>query len=303
MAWFLRIFSCIFFKMFFFFTLLLAAAPIYGDRNELQPNEKTSRPTFLMVLWPERGGLIRSVTGDISVEDDLRNAWHDGHLPTYTGMAIQFYAPQSDSLKSYLQAVEKASPECIEGDGWFIEREINGYQNGFAANRKYYPLLSVHPGEEEKFSPEILFRSPLAHWQGLLGVVHPSYDIGGGLQLEYWKQKTGKDADWVALYSTEETLRQLFIGSIKAAAVSGKSLDDFLQKSGREDLAGRIDRTILDREGSPPAIYLRRDLFDNPFFRTVIAETWLRGHFPKWFHSLAAAWPNHLAEMDRGAAN
>jgi len=301
MASFNRVFGNVFFKMFFFFALLFGAVPIYGDRNEASPDEKTSRQSFLMVLWPEHGGLIHSVSGEKTVEEDLQNAWHEGHLPTYTGMGIYFYSPKSDSLKSYLQAVEKMSPECIEGDGWFIEREINGFQSGFSSNRKYYPLLSVHCGQDDELSPEILFRSHLAHWQGLLGVVHPSYEIGGGLQLEYWRKKTGKDPDWAALYSTEETLRQFFIGSIKAAAIPGKALDDFLQKNGREDLAGRIDRTSLDLKGSPPAIYLRRDLFENPFFRTLIAETWLRNHFQEWFRSLPAAWPVNLAEPDDGA--
>ncbi len=237
-----------------------------------------TRP-FQVLLWPGRGSLIHTATSEEWVVKHLYDAWHEGNLLTYTGRTLRIITQAGGSLDKYLRIVLNSRPECIEGDPGLIEREIN--QSG----RLYVPLLQVDWGKNARrpsMIGEILFLEHTESWKGTLGVIHPHYGIGGGIQLAYWKEQQGREPPWIALHSTEEVLRHLFVGSIQAAAVPEGAIDAFLRGHNRLDLLDRIIRVRVPTADSYPVIYLRQDLYENPRIRTLISETWLRDHFSSW---------------------
>lgn len=262
-------------KLVLFLLILLAGGPAARAEGDSHPG---TRP-FQLLLWPGRASLVRTATSEEWIEKQLFNAWHAGNLLTYTGRTIRIIPMRGGSLDKYLRVVLNTRPECIEGDPGLIEQDVN------QPERIYSPLLQIH-WKEGAYRPsmtgEILFLDRAESWQGTLGVVHPHYGIGGGFQIEYWKEHQGREPAWIALYSAEEVLRHLFVGGVQAAAVPEGTIDAFLREHNRLDLLDRVIRVRVPKVDQYPVIYLRRDLYEAPRIRTLISETWLRDHFSPW---------------------
>ncbi|MFB3788772.1 MAG: hypothetical protein ACE15F_20630, partial [bacterium] len=164
-------------SLIFFLPLFLAYSPAARAQGDSHPG---TRP-FQLLLWPGRASLVRTATSEEWIEGQLFDAWHDGNLLTYMGRTIRIIPMPGGSLDKYLRVVLNTRPECVEGDPGFIEQEVN------RPERVYLPLLQIR-WKEGTYRPsmtgEILFLDHAESWQGTLGVVHPHYGIGGGLQIE-----------------------------------------------------------------------------------------------------------------------
>lgn len=262
-------------------TVCFCFVMLYSVSSVLSQTESNSDTIFRMVVWPAADSVIFGATNPADITTLLVDTWYKGHLPTYTGKTIQILYPETDSLKNYIQQIERDRPECLEGDYWFVEREINKQA------RLYMPLLT------EKTSPLLrgilVFRSKQNLWQGVLGIVHPSMSLGGKQQIENWEKQTGHLPNWVAFYSVSETLRHLLAGSVQSVAIPDNALESFLRKENRLDLLQRLEKVPLNEIQPSIRIYLRKDLYDQLLFRTLIAETWLRNYFPQVFlHTMLA---------------
>ncbi len=272
--------------------------------QESQFLEKNDTPSpgnkFLLLLWPEEGGMLQEASGQESLLNAFNNAWYDNHLPSYTGMSLEIHLPQSQSLYSFAHMIKNTWPECIEGDRWFIENEINQTQFPFLDQRKYVPILMR---STQRYSAELIFRSRATQWEGSLGVVHSDYEIGGKLQLEEWQSKSNSQNPWIAFHSTDEVLRQFFIGSCNAAAVPQGALERFLEKYNKEKFAQRLQRIELETQGFATTFFLRKDLYDDPLMRTLITESWLRNHFSGQLIPLPSAWPFTGEDMIQNTFN
>jgi len=268
-------------QLFFsIFLLFLLSPDCAAAQDKTQPGWKI----FDLVLWPEKGGFIDSVTSP-AAEKRLENAWFDACMPTYSGRALRTMVPENNSLEVFLRLIQTTRPSAIEGDSGFVERNVN------QPERIYIPFLEridTKNGKESVLHGEIVFASPQPKWEGVLGVIHPDFSIGGKAQIDYWREQTGKDTNWVAFQSGKELLRHLFAGSIEAAAVPEETIGAFLREIGREDLANRIVRMAVPQAFPHTQFYLRRDLYDDLFLRTLISETWLRDRFPEGFKPVSA---------------
>ncbi len=267
---------------------MMISSNVFADHGFIGESKDT---VFSFLLWPDRGGLIDASTRYQTMNLLLKNRWHKALFPTYTGMTVEIHKPNSRSLKDFVQVVQKNKPEAIEGCAWFIEHEINQTKNGYFRDRLYYPVLTVRNNKLDDLHAMILFRSNSVRWKGTLGVVHPSYTLGGRLQLENWEHKVNGSVDWVALNSTGEVLRQFFIGSIDAAAVPEGSLNDFLANHGREDLRKHLKSVMIEPSFNFTSIYLRKDIYNQPFMRTMVVENWLRNHFADNVKFVPLTWP------------
>lgn len=267
------------------FPLFLWILPV-SSQEENPSNELFHNETFHLVLWPAVSGWLQEITEPENLVQRMQDAWYDGHLPTYTHMNLKVSVPGSDSLDWFTGLVRTLKPQSIEGDQVFIEREINQRE------RLYIPLLQrVSPNQERRLQGEILFRSPKTVWQGMLGVIHPAFNIGGDYQIQYWRKETGREPEVQTFYSSNEVLRHLLVGSIQAAASPQGALEDFLKESGRGDLAALFQRVTIPQEGALTHIYVREDVYNDLFLRTLVGETWLRDHFAD---ELQAASPQRI---------
>ena len=263
--------------VYLFLATLFCSALAIPQENPLANN------AFRFSVWPAVDSIITGASNPASMTTLLVDSWYKGHLPTYAGKTLQILLPESDSLKTYTQQIEANQPECIEGDSWFVEREIN------KQNRLYIPILMEKPSLLPKSL--LIFRSKQNIWQGVLGVVHPSMSTGGKDQIEFWEKQNNRKPDWVAFYSAEETLRHLLIGSVESIAVPANALESFLAKENRLDLLQRLNIISLPETQSNVRIFLRKDLYDQLLFRTLIGETWLRNYFPQSFFAVSFAEP------------
>ncbi|RJP19886.1 MAG: hypothetical protein C4527_26170 [Candidatus Omnitrophota bacterium] len=248
---------------------------------------------FDFLCWPGRGSLIDSATSAEYVRSRLLGAWHDAHLPIYLKQNLRIWFPQNDSLKWYKGMIEELHPACIEGDALYVKEEVN--RRGERSNDIcYIPLLRFRHEireHDDSVRGEIIFSSRLSMWEGVLGVVHPSYSVGGNVQLNHWREQTGREADMVAFSSSFEALRHFFAGTIQAAAVPKGEVDHFLRECGQENLLSTLVRIEIPEQESPMVIFLREDLYHDPFTRTLISETWLRDHFFEYFESTPSIFP------------
>ncbi len=254
--------------IFINFSLLIAPLLTYSD-EEINGD-------FHFLLWPDRGGWIHSVTDAEMLTTSLRDSWYSSRLPTYIGYNLQIHVPKSDSLETYVEFILNHKPQCIEGEAALIKEEIN------RNTVRYRPILQLRDDLPSN-SPhaEIVFHEE-KQWNGVLGVVHPALPNAGKAQIEYWKQETGEEPDWIAFYSTEETIRHFLAGprgNLTAAALPGHSLERFLKKIERKDLLEHLHQLTVPSQKREPTLYLRDDLYQNVLTRTLITETWLRNHF------------------------
>ncbi|MGI6457159.1 MAG: hypothetical protein ACOX5R_16290 [bacterium] len=236
---------------------------------------------FTVLFWSDAAGWVRSSSSSETLLASIQESWFDNHLPTYMGYSLQLIEPESDSLRRYLDIVHKESPECIEADPSFLEQEIN------AREALYIPILEIQADSSTmENSADIIFRPSANPWTGTLGVVHPAYPVGGGIQIEYWQKQTMSQPNWIAFYSTSEVLRHLLAGTIQAAAVPSGSFHAFLQQQNRLDLFAQFSSFTIPEGGSLTQLYLRRDIFNNILYRTLIKETWLRNVFSSQFNMI-----------------
>lgn len=267
---------------------IMISGNVFAD-NEFFGDSKDT--VFSFLLWPDRGGLIDASTSYQTMSLQLKDRWHKALLPTYTGMTVEIHKSNSRSLKDFVHVVQNNKPEAIEGCAWFVEHEINQIKDGYIRDRLYFPVLAVRSKKLDDLHAMILFRSNSVRWKGTLGVVHPSYTLGGRLQLENWENKLNGPIDWVALNSTDEVLRQFFIGSIDAAAVPEGTLSDFLVNHGREDLRKHLESVMIEPSFNFTSIYLRKDIYNQAFIRTMVVENWLRNHFEQGVKFVPLTWP------------
>jgi hypothetical protein len=264
----------------FFLVAVMASTLVVWDCTSVfsrqSSEDRSAAKTFHFLLWQGPASFNKSSTSAINDKLPLENAWHDGRLLSYTGQEIRILSPKLD-LEKYLRIVLNSQPECIEGDPGLIERVVN------RQIREYIPVLEVNSQANQQSSAlqgEIIFLEQSELWRGRLGVVHPEYDIGGRSQIEYWADKTGQTPQTITLYSPQEALRHLFVGSIEAAAISRGVLESFLHKYKKTGLLDKIIRVQMPHKGRNSVIFLRKDIYNNPLMRTLISETWLRDHFP-----------------------
>ncbi len=268
------------FKRFFLPVIMSLSLVVLDSASAYSESSSGDRPTaktFHFLLWQGPASFNKSATSTINDKLPLENAWHDGRLLSYTGREIRILSPKGEPLEKYLRIVLNSHPECIEGDPGLIERVVN------QQNREYIPILQVNFQSDKQLPAlqgEIIFLEQSDLWRGRLGVVHPEYDIGGRSQIEYWANKTGQNPDTVTLYSSNEALRHLFVGSIEAAAIPEGVLETFLHEHNKDGLLDKIIRVPMPYKGHPSVIFLRQDLYHDPLMRTLISETWLRDHFP-----------------------
>lgn len=175
------------------------------------------------------------------------------------------------SIQTYLQLIERLQPICIEGDPVFVERVINRQ-----GQQPYLPILQSTSSQ----NAELIFRTPSPNWHGTLGVIHPSYNPGGRLQMQRWQQEHGSLPETHPFYSPEEVLMHLMVGSIQAAAVPQGALEEFLAANDRSELTENFYRITVPNPLPETMIFLRQDWFTDPFKRTIISETWLRDAYP-----------------------
>lgn len=227
-----------------------------------------SQPGFDFLFWNQSGSIIQSPS--ISVTQRMEEHWHDQLLPSILSVQVKFHTPKT--IQIYLQMIDRLQPVCIEGDPAFVELVVNQQRQ-----LPYIPILEC----TEAQNAEIIFRTTAPNWQGVLGVIHPSYNPGGRLQIQHWQQKNGSAPETHTFYSHQEVLMHLMVGSIQAAAVPQGALDTFIQSIHRHDLANEFYRVPIKNPLPATMLFLREDWYRNPIKRTVITETWLRDALPK----------------------
>ncbi len=266
--------------------LILLVTPVVLDLQAQETGAVNGR-RFDVFLWPERGGLIDWVTAPEILEERLAGSWFQALMQTYLHRDVQFHFPKDDTLDTYKELILSTKPSCVEGDPQFIEEEINRNQ----ADGDYIPLLRVllEDKNPKPMRGMIVYPAKDEPWKGVLGVVHPSLYLSGGIQIEYWRKQTGGTVDWVSFYSTQELLFHLFAGTIQAAAVPEGILDQFLFDQGREDLISSVRRIpVPAKRNSYTVLFLHREIYNDPLQRVLISETWLRDHFPDLFQPIPA---------------
>ena len=264
-------------KSIYRFNLFLLTAFItsigFSQHAFTEERSKQINPSFHFLVWPQIGSLFQNPSETDFENGLLQSAWLDNHLPSYLGRPLNVLSQNTDSLKIYFQTIRYSQPECFEGNPGLIENEING------EDRRYLPILQCLADRTDSkmlLRGEIVFTKKGDAWRGRMGVVHPSFDVGGAFQIEYWENETGNRPDVVTLYSPNEVLRHLIVGDINAAAVPVGALDLFLKEHGRDDLQDRFIRVRMPESGSSTVIFLRNDLYADPLVRTLVTETWLR---------------------------
>jgi hypothetical protein len=233
----------------------------------LYPVVAFSQPGFDFLFWNQSGGIIESPS--ISVSQIIEEHWHDQLLPSILSIHVKTHTPKS--IQIYMQMIERLQPICIEGDPAFVELEVNQQRQ-----QPYLPILQSNSAQ----NAELIFRSSSPNWQGVLGVIHPSYNPGGRLQIQRWQQETGTAPEIHTFYSTEEVLMHLMVGSIEAAAVPQSALDEFLQSHNHSNLAENFYRIPISNPLPATMIFLRQDWYTDIRKRTLITETWLRDALP-----------------------
>lgn len=258
-----------FFLIFWSFHIIYSCFfPIHLYSQNL---DKSTKP-FRFLTWPTQNSFIARPVSPEERISHLADAWYNGHLPTYTGKAMQIIQTKKNSIIDYKNMIDSATPECIEGDASFIEAEIN------RDKQLYIPILRQTHGNESY--AELIFRSSTIQWKGTLGVVNQSITNAGKRQIAYWESHSSVPANWVAFYSADETLRHLLAGTIQVAAVPEGILETFLREQLRLSLLNQLARIRIPKPCPPPIIFLRKDLYSDLFIRTLVTETWLRNAFP-----------------------
>lgn len=243
--------------------------PIHASAQSITIQQDKS---FQFCFWPCAGSILQSSTSALS---DIQETWHRSGLITFFGKNLQTIT-NIHSLDKFTRVLSVSSPECVEADPVFMDYLIK------EQHQTYVPIFQVaadQESQEPSLAGEIVFLDRTDQWKGNMGVIHPHYGIGGYYQIEYWKKKTKSDPKIVAFYSSNETLNHLFVGSIQAAAIPVGDLERYLEAHDRLDLLERVIRFQIPQKGSPPAIYIGKELYENLLKRTLIAETWLRDYF------------------------
>ncbi|MDP8246147.1 MAG: hypothetical protein P9L94_18840 [Candidatus Hinthialibacter antarcticus] len=222
---------------------------------------------WLLLRWP-----LREATsiGEEIATADFENAWHENRIYRHVQKPLHIIEPSSDSLAEYLDQLRDFQPQCVEADWEFAQAHLN------SADVMYVPVLRFRrPFQIQAELIRELSGSPATN---LLGVVSPDFSIGGGIQIARMQEQGGPDIQWHSFASPRETLRQLFVGAIHAAAVPEGYYDLLLREMGRTDLTDRFERERFPAE-TLRVYWLREDVYRDLFLRTIITETWLRDRF------------------------
>lgn len=242
----------------------LNASPVCGQTTR-------EEASFHFLVWPYPDSLITGATDPETQANRFSSAWYNGHLPTYTGKALQMILPKTDSIQTYLETIQSVSPECLEGDAHFIAQEVN------ADTLRYIPVLKQ--AQTQHGQAEIVFRSSPPSWAGPMGLIHQAFSNGGYRQILYWEAQRGTLASWVSFYSAEEALRHLLAGTVQAAALPEGMVESFLRQQDRMPLLAGLSRIPIPDSYSSPLIFIRSDLYHDLLTRTLVTETWLRNFF------------------------
>ncbi len=256
----------------FFLIMIVASSPAVISQQTEQ---------WELLRWP-----LRETTLELDLpSSDLEDAWHENRIYRHVQKDLLILEPKSDSLLEFLHLLTEHQPECVEADLSF------GYAHLNPISIQYEPVLQFR----EPFSAqaELIVSSAGLSNENLLGVVSPDLVNGGGMQLNQLTDEGVADIEWKAFYSPRETIRQLLVGTINAAAVPEGYYELLLNELGRSTIIGRFHREKYDTQ-SMRVYWLRRDVYDNVFLRTVIIETWLRDRFVE---TLKRVQPNSKNEL------
>ena len=247
------------FIQFFILTILYgltSAAPIYSQEQG----------EWLLLRWP-----LRNIENESEImTDEFESAWHENRIYRHLQKELRIIDSSQDSLSEFLNQLQSQNPQCVEADWDFAKKNLTN--DRFA----YIPILQFH----KPFSTEaeLIWDSSVSGPFDFIGVVSPDLSIGGGIQISRMKEKHGGEIQWHAFSSPREVLRQLLVGSIHAAATPAGYFDDMLRDIGRTDIVDRFQRERFPAE-TLRVYWLREDIYQDVFIRTVIVETWLRDRF------------------------
>lgn len=238
------------------FNGLIFGAPIHAqEQNE-----------WLLLRWP-----LRNIGNDSEIAtEEFDNAWHENRIYRHLQKELKIIDSTGDSLTEFLNQLQSQNPQCVEADWDFAQKNL------LTDNFNYVPVLQFH--KPFATDAELIWDSSVTGPIDLLGVVSPDLTTGGGIQIARMKEKNGGEMQWHAFSSPGEVIRQLFVGSIHAAATPAGYFDHSLRDMGRTDLTGRFQRERFPTE-TLRVYWLREDIYRNVFMRTVIVETWLRDRF------------------------
>lgn len=255
-----------FFQRQFWLTRLFSTLYIVSYFS-VSPLSAQEQEEWIFLRWPlrEAPGVEKELAAA-----DLENAWHENRIYRHVQKTLRIIEPTTDSLTEFLDLLRIHKPQCVEADWEFAKNRLN--TQGVA----YVPTLRFRHAFQ--IQAELVREPSASSATDWLGVVSPEFSMGGGAQIAHIQELRGADVPWHSFGSPRETLRQLFVGAVNAAAVPAGYYDLFLREMGRTDLTDRFQRERFPTE-TLRVYWLREDVYRNLFLRTVITETWLRDRF------------------------
>lgn len=219
---------------------------------------------FDVLLWPFSGG---DEFNELTLSE-LEGAWFQSLIPRYIERELAIISPAQGDMGEYERTLVERSPCLVEA-----ERDY-ALARGWLADNKYVLTLS-YKAMPERSCLLIQASDPVRPIEMVGGIhYHAMIEI-----LEREPERISSEAALFTFATPLEALLQLIVGAIDAALIPDGDLPFHELSIDRETFESHFSAREITLSPSIRGLWMKKELYDDLFVRTVILETWLRDRF------------------------